>query len=240
MKILSIGNSFSQDAQRYLHAIAKHNGVDIYSENLVIGGCSLETHYNNMREDNANYELEINGQPTGKHSSIKSALLSNDWDFVTLQQVSSLSGYYSTYNPYLTELFAYVKQLAPSAKILIHQTWAYEDKCDLLYNTAHFNSADEMFSAVQNSYENCLKDLPFDGLIPSGKAMITSVKLGIGKIHRDTFHASYGAGRYLLGLTWYKTLTGNDITNDTFNDFDEPVLDSQRKIVIEAVNSVLK
>ena len=240
MKILSIGNSFSQDSHRYLHAIAKHNNVDIYCVNLDIGGCSLETHYKNIREDNANYDLEINGQPAERRTSIKEALLSDNWDFVTLQQVSSLSGYYSTYNPYLAELFAYVKQLAPSAKILIHQTWAYEDKCDLLYNTAHFNSADEMHSAVQNAYDQCLSALPFDGCIPSGKVMMKSVKLGIGKIHRDTFHASYGAGRYLLGLTWYKTLTGNDITNDTFNDFDEPVSDTQRKIVIEAVNSIVK
>ena len=29
MKILSIGNSFSCDAQRYLHRLAKKNGVDI-------------------------------------------------------------------------------------------------------------------------------------------------------------------------------------------------------------------
>ena len=29
MKILSIGNSFSQDAQKYLHYLAKSEGVDI-------------------------------------------------------------------------------------------------------------------------------------------------------------------------------------------------------------------
>ena len=30
IKILSIGNSFSQDAQRYLYDIAKVNGEEIY------------------------------------------------------------------------------------------------------------------------------------------------------------------------------------------------------------------
>ena len=38
MKILSIGNSFSDDAQRYLRAIAASEGVEIETLNLCIGG----------------------------------------------------------------------------------------------------------------------------------------------------------------------------------------------------------
>ena len=41
MNILSIGNSFSQDAQRYLHDIAKADGVVLSAFNLYIGGCPL-------------------------------------------------------------------------------------------------------------------------------------------------------------------------------------------------------
>ena len=41
MDILSLGNSFSQDAQRYLHGIAKAGGASIESFNLCIGGCPL-------------------------------------------------------------------------------------------------------------------------------------------------------------------------------------------------------
>ena len=63
--------------------------------------------------------------------------------------------------------------------------------------------------------------------------------MGIEKIHRDTFHASLGAGRYLLALCWYKALTKKDISNNTFDDFDEPVTESEREIVIKAVNSIL-
>ena len=42
MKLLSIGNSFSQDAHNKLHALAKANGVTLETVNLYIGGCSLE------------------------------------------------------------------------------------------------------------------------------------------------------------------------------------------------------
>ena len=62
----------------------------------------------------------------------------------------------------------------------------------------------------------------------------------VGKVHRDALHASLGAGRYLLALTWYKTLTGRDISNNDFNDFDEPVSPEQRKAVIEVVNKIVK
>lgn len=63
---------------------------------------------------------------------------------------------------------------------------------------------------------------------------------GIEKIHRDTFHASLGLGRYALGLIWYRVLTGNDVTNNTFADFDEEVSAEQmaiaKKCVMEVAN----
>lgn len=44
MKILAIGNSFSQDATRYLQDIAASAGENLFVRNLYIGGCSLEMH----------------------------------------------------------------------------------------------------------------------------------------------------------------------------------------------------
>jgi hypothetical protein len=41
----------------------------------------------------------------------------------------------------------------------------------------------------------------------------------------------------LLALTWYKALTGKDIINNDFDNFDEPVSDEERKIAIKAVNA---
>ncbi|MBO5102097.1 MAG: DUF4886 domain-containing protein, partial [Clostridia bacterium] len=65
IKILSIGNSFSVDAQRYLHAIAEANGESIECHDIVIGGCSLERHYNNMLADAYEYGYIINGESLG-------------------------------------------------------------------------------------------------------------------------------------------------------------------------------
>ena len=102
MEILSIGNSFSQDAQKYLHRIAETNGERLKCVNLYIGGCSLRQHYLNMLDNAAKYEFEFNGEHTGLLVSISEALKSDNWDYVTLQQASRESFNFDNYVPYLT------------------------------------------------------------------------------------------------------------------------------------------
>ena len=48
MKLLAVGNSFSQDACTFLHQTAQAQGLDLEVTNLYIGGCSLEMHYQNL------------------------------------------------------------------------------------------------------------------------------------------------------------------------------------------------
>lgn len=239
MKLLSIGNSFSTDAQRYLHRLAKQAGVELKTGNLYIGGCPLQLHYVNMLDDTPAYDFQLNGESTGRMVSIGEALRSDSWDFVTLQQASPFSARFETYTPYLEALSEYVKKYCPRAKQLIHQTWAYETGSERLRNQVTFSTDDEMFAAVEQAYYKAAERICADGIIPAGKAMLTAAKTGIEKIHRDTYHAALGTGRYLLALVWFKYLTGQDITGNDFNDFDEPVTEEERKIIIAAVNAVL-
>lgn len=205
--------------------------------NLYVPGCSLQTHYNNFINNLPNYELEINGESANRKVAISEALKMDDWDVVTLQQVSHLSTDYQTYMPYMKFLTEQVKEQCECAKIYVHQTWAYEDEGEKLKELARYNSAEAMFLDLCTAYERAKKDISADGFIPSGKAMINAVKLGLKNTHRDGFHASLGAGRYLLALTWYKALTGNDILGNGFDCFDEPVSQQEREIVIKAVNA---
>ena len=238
MKILSIGNSFSQDAQRYLHRLAKQDGVNLKAVNLYIPGCSLQRHYLNMLDDNVAYDFEFNGEGTGLKVSIRQALVSDDWDVITLQQASPFSGRYETYSPYIEALAAYVRKYCPHSKILLHQTWAYEEDSQRLKSLGYASSK-EMLSAACDAYDRAAQAIKADGIIPSGRAMMRAVETGIEKIHRDTYHASLGVGRYLLALCFYKFLTKNDITGNTFDGFDVPVTEQEREIAIKAVNSVL-
>ena len=54
LRILAIGNSFSQDAvEQYLYELFAASGKKVIIGNLYIGGCSLERHYNNINNDAA-------------------------------------------------------------------------------------------------------------------------------------------------------------------------------------------
>ena len=238
MNILSIGNSFSQDAQRYLHRIAKADGVSLDTFNLYIGGCDLETHYQNMLGDKKAYTLEMNGQSTGFMVSLKEALLNRAWDVVTLQQVSGKAPLYETYCPYLEKLAEYVRLCAPKAKVVIHKTWAYEKDSERLTKELGYKHHSEMFWDVDKAYNKAAKEINADFCIPSGEVFEKLIENGIEKIHRDTFHATFGIGRYALGLLWYAILTGKDVQNNTFCDFDEEIAESDVEIVKKSVMQV--
>jgi len=240
MNILSLGNSFSDDAHRYLHQLAEKEGVPLHLVNLYIGGCPLRTHYINMIGDKTAYELGFNGFNTGVKVSIRQTLESMDWDVITLQQASHFSAKQETYFPYIEEIAAYVRKYCPNAKIYIHETWAYEDDSERLKVIGGYNTAREMLTDIQNAYALAAKAVQADGVIRCGTAMFEALSLGMEKVHRDTFHASFGFGRYLLALTWYKTLTGKDISCNSFNDFDEAVSEKEREIAIKTVNSIVK
>ncbi len=238
MNILSIGNSFSQDAQRYLHQIAKADGVDICSVNLYIGGCPLSKHHENMHSENREYLLEVNGISTGFYVSLKEALLNRHWDIITVQQVSQQSPNYDTYQPYLDELIEYVRLLVPKAKIAVHQTWAYEQGSKRLNEELKYSDYKEMLGDIINAYKKATEHIRADYIIPSGEVFGAMLENGIEKLHRDTFHAGLGLGRYALGLIWYKILTDNDVLENTFCDFDEEVSAEQIVIAKKCVQEV--
>ncbi len=216
LKILSIGNSFSRDATCYVHQIAKSSGVDLLSVNLYIGGCSLEQHWQNVLQNAPAYQVDINGEETEKHSSIESALKSQKWDYVTLQQVSNLSTDYSTYQPYLGNLVEFVKKHAPGAEIVIHQTWAYEEGSERLYEIAGYKKQELMFRDLEAAYLKAAEFLGGARIIPCGWVFQQFLKRGFRNLHRDTFHASIPQGRYILAAVWYEFFTGKNVSETTF------------------------
>ena len=223
MNVLAIGNSFSQDATRYLHQIAQADGFSLCVVNLYIGGAPLSLHYRNLCEDKKSYSLEYNGESTGFFVSIREALTARPWDVITLQQVSWESPRYETYQPYLNALTAYCRETCPDAKLMLHQTWAYEQGSTRLCEELGYSDQSSMFLDLKSAYEQAAKEIRADGIIPSGEAFQALYQAGLGPFHRDTFHATYGWGRYTLGLVWYEYLTGTSVVDNSFCAFDEPI-----------------
>jgi len=238
MNILSIGNSFSQDAHRYIYKIAKADGCILNTFNLYIGGCPLSLHYRNMISEERAYLLEMNGESTGFNVSLKDALTNRDWDIVTIQQVSHQSPYYETYQPYLDKLVEYIRICVPKAKVAIHQTWAYEQESHRLNVELGYKNHTDMFADIEKAYEKAFKSVNAELIIPSGKLFQKLITSGIEKVHRDTFHASLGIGRYAVGLLWYSILSGNAVRNNTFCDFDAEISKADIEIAKECVAEI--
>ena len=241
MKILSIGNSFSQDAHKGLHQLAKVNGVEIETANLCIGGCSLEMHWTNAEQNNAYYSLELNGNAGTRSVSIEEALRSETWDIVTLQQVSYKSGMPETYEPYLSSLANMVRELQPDAKLYFHQTWAYETDSDHSRFVNYNNNQAEMYRCIIETSEKAAKSICAE-LIPTGtviQALRETVpefdyKNGGLSLCRDGFHLSLDYGRFAAAATWLHTITGKKINVSDFEDFNPDLL----KKIIYVVNEL--
>ena len=233
MQVLAIGNSFSQDATAYLKKISECGKGDITVVNLFIGGCPLSRHYRNMLSGERAYSMEFNGQSTGFFVSLDDALLSRDWDVVTIQQASHESFNPATYTPCGEELAAYIRAKVPSARLIVHQTWAYEKDSERLHQIAGYDRAEDMLRDVVRSYADFASRIQADGIIPSGEMFAALLQNGLERVHRDTFHASLGAGRYALALLWYRMLTGKSVSAIPFDDFDVPI-DPETIAIIKA------
>ena len=243
MKILSIGNSFSVDAHEYLHKLAKDRGIDIETVNLAIGGCSLERHWENVVNNNANYGYSINGEIwSEKDVTIDEIIKSQVFDVVTLQQVSHFSGMYETYQPYLNNLIDYVRKHQPNASLYFHRTWAYE--LDSNHSEFHLYGCDQkrMYNALCKATEIAASETGAT-LILAGdviQAMRERIKKfdyagGGESLCLDGFHMSHTYGRYAVALTWFATLSGKRAEPMEFMDLDLDIITEICDIVNEIV-----
>lgn len=241
MKILSIGNSFSQDAHKWLYKLSIANGTKMEIANLNIGGCSLETHWKNVQENNADYSLELNGNDGTRNISIEEALNLGDWDIVTLQQASHYSGMPETYEPYLSQLAKTVQEVHPDVKLYFHQTWAYEIDSSHDGFINYNNGQAEMYCRIKQISEMAARIIHAE-LIPTGQVIQTlretvpefNYKNGGKSLCRDGFHLSLDYGRYAAAATWLHTITGNKIVVEDFEDFNPELL----KKITDVVNKL--
>ena len=235
MKILSIGNSFSQDAQRYLFKLAEANGKELFNANLFIGGCPLELHCKNIDEDAPAYQYQELGEATDQYVGIKETLLKEKWDYVTLQEASIRSFVAKGFTEFLPKLASYVRELVPSAKILLHKTWSYPPQ--YVQKNTEFTCTTDMYSRIERVYEYAKDLIGADGIIPSGETLERLMNRGY-VAHRDT-HAGYGLGRLALGFTWYEVLFGEPAKEFADIELDEHVRKGLREIALECAHEAV-
>lgn len=219
LKVLAIGNSFSEDATSYIKQMAIADNVDLRVANAFIGGCSFERHCGNITNGTNDYRLTYyTSEETFVFTecSLKQCITAADWDIITIQQVSSLSGKYETFLPFADEVVKYAKSFHPNAEIRIHVVWAYSRFYPGIVGNGYLNQ-DDMYQKIVDSYKKLSEH--FDGakILPSGYAMQLARKTQIGDaVHRDGFHCSE-LGRILTGWVWFECLTGISALDSKFD-----------------------
>ena len=237
IKVLAFGNSFSMDGTSFIPQIANAEGVDLRVADCYIGGCPLSKHYNNAVTNATTYnfyyrtphESATNTQ-NFQNISMEQALMANDWDYITIQQVSTLSGDPETFEPYLEYLIGKFKEYCPNAEILLHMTWSYKDGITKEGYEKYNNSQTDMYNAIIDTYLQYSEKYDFVRIIPTGETIqslrplisdgtgtetdtnmfvseIDSTTSDVGSFTRDGYHLS-NIGRVGVALTWFEVFTG--------------------------------
>lgn len=177
VRVLTIGNSFAENSLTNLSDLAEAAGHELIVGRANLGGCTLERHWKHVEAFEQDEE-SAEGSPYGQGKwSLDDLLKKEDWDFITVQQVSFKSHDLDTYRPYAGKLFRYIKERAPEAKILAHQIWAYrvDDPRFVPRNEGKEpHTQEEMFRQVREAYYTLVAELGLDGIIPSGDAMFAA------------------------------------------------------------------
>ncbi len=224
LRILAIGNSFSRDAiEQNLHELAEAGGDTAVIGNLYIGGCSLERHAGNIRDDKHDYvyrKIGANGKKIEKKNvSIADALKDEQWDYVSLQQASPFSGQFEKYEPYLPGIIRYVKDNTPKKnRIILHQTWAYQQGTGHSGFRFYDRNQMKMYRAIVDANKRAAKLGKVKIIVPAGTAVQNARTSFIGdNMTRDGYHLDLGHGRFTAACAWYERLFGKDVTANTYS-----------------------
>ncbi|MBD5234679.1 MAG: DUF4886 domain-containing protein [Bacteroidales bacterium] len=221
VKILAIGNSFSQDAvEQYLYNLAKASSIEVVIGNMYIGGCDLDKHYSNLQSDAPAYEYRkvVAGEKKNRTGARLSDVLAEEqWDYISLQQASGKSGKYETYST-LPQIISTISAKVPDATLIWHQTWAYASSSNHESFPSYNSDQMTMYNAIVSSASRAMADnKELKIIVPSGTAIQNARTAYVGDIYnRDGYHLEVTYGRYTAACTWFESLFGIDVTGTAY------------------------
>ena len=214
-RVLTIGNSFAENASIYASEIANANNEQMMFGYLKYPSCTLQRHLYDAENDVAEFKFRVtapNGTGTtvadgsSTFYSIKQALFYTHWDVIVFQQESSSARTYSTYS-YLVDLIDYVKEYYPEARLMFHQVWRWgeweSDQWDLI------KAASE-----KAAYENGLEIIPSGLAFENARTAMDSVNF----LNEDDGHYQHANryGQYIEGCCYTAAIFGIEISSTTF------------------------
>ncbi len=251
IKILTVGNSFSEDAHAWIKEICDDGGVDIMAVCPYIAGCSFKRHCDRIESGAADYEIIVNGKRTGRFATFDEVAQMEQWDIIAFNQGSVQAGRPFAYFPYLDIMIKGFLKYSPNAKLYMYETWAYESDATHPYFSVYNCDQKEMWRRTSDCYKMAadLLEIP---IIPVGDVIQHlrenvpefDYKNGGMSLNRDGYHLTELYGRYAAGLTFYYSLFKGDLSKIDFlpycNDMvaDKEIIEKIKAAVKEVVDRI--
>lgn len=208
LRMLSIGNSFSEDALWFVQDIADDLGIDpsTYSVYYAAHSAASLQHWYSIAESGETIELTYRG---GEHMEVEQGnlaeILAQDWDVITLQQYSEYSINYDTYNPWLRLMIDFIRQHCtnPNVTLAWQTAWSYHDA----YTPDYPNY--QRWQFITLATQNMIYYDGIDVIIPVGTTIQNARNTPlntISQLTRDGWHLNAGIGRYLAACTVVQSL----------------------------------
>lgn len=210
LKILAIGNSWTEDPTEYLGDIVEKSGIDL-SKCCVylayIPGGTLQNWYDTIKGNGQSELRKRAGSIEMTSSGRMQSLLAQNWDVITLQQVSSKSNDFSSFD-LLPEIISMIRRYCTNQKVCFawQNVWAYG---------VNFGGAPYGIDRLKQIWEATKEQAArygIDIIIPTGTAIQNARGTSLntnGELTRDGSHLSFGTGRYIAACTWFQTLFSN-------------------------------
>ena len=237
IRILAIGNSFSDDAvEETLWELFHAAGIPVVIGNLSAPGSYLAHQWNRSQSGEHSYRYFKQSRKRAfvqKDVSLLEGVNDEKWDYISLQQASDLSGLYDTYYPYLPDLMAWLGERS-EAEIVFHQTWAYPANSTHEAFANYGNDQQTMYEAIMDAVKRVTEECDIRIVIPVGTA-VQNARLVLGdKLNRDGLHLELTYGRFLAACVWFETFSGQDVRTNPYRP--SSVSEDMAKICREAAH----
>lgn len=244
LKVLDIGNSYTQDAQTYLPQIIAASGIDtdfsLYR--AFRPSASFKTWVDCWNDsDNEYYSIDfcagtaldgISGSGSASDGALfRKALQSVKWDIILIHQVSTYSNDYSLWEGdgaggYLQELIRIIRITNPQATIGYLMTHSYRGT----YWANSEGSSYQRWRNIADATRQLKLEYDIDFIIPYGTAVQNLRASSLNdsyEFSEDGTHMGAGLGDYVAGCCYFESLLapryGVSIWGNTFRltDMDE-------------------
>lgn len=269
LRILFIGNSFTEDATEHLPGILKAAGVNhVTMTRAYHGGYTLPEYNDNFASANicARRDCAAGGTKwdgtNALDSSLEEILESDTWDIVTLQEHTGKEVAWEwpgtlrdALGGLVDKIYSAQPKHRPTIVYLMAQSYGRYNATIL---PKFDNDQEKMFGTVTGVVKKIMSETCIDRVIPSGTMLqnlrTTSVNVDNNMdLTRDSYHMDFGLSRYGAACTVFeaivkpctgKTLDGNTYRYSTSSTdptkYSTPVTDANAPIAVRAAQEAVK